>query len=267
MTKSDFYTNKLVLVTGASSGIGRALSIRISREGAAVALIGRDRDRLHAAGEGAVGRAKGFEFDLADIASIKVLVERIERDFAQAVDVVIHAAGVATVGKVEDTPIEAMQEIIVVNLIAAMSLSQAVLPGMRARRAGKLVFMSSGVANFGVPGEATYSASKAGLERLSESLRSELAGSGVSVCVVSPGPVETPLMRSPRCYGNSTLVGRPSIALDPNVAAEKIAERLPSGTSRIELSFRGSLVRHLSYWAPGALGWLLRRQASGVAQS
>lgn len=267
MSEAEFYTNKLVLVTGASSGIGRALAIRISREGGAVALIGRDRDRLDAAAEAAGGRAKGFEFDLADVAGIKALVEGIERDFAQTVDIVVHAAGVAAVGNVEDTPVEAMQEIVVINLVAAMGLARAVLPGMRARGTGKLVVISSGVANFGVPGEAAYCASKAGLERLSESLHSELFGSGISVCVVSPGPVETPLMRSPPRYGRSTLVGRPPIAIDPDVAAKRIVERLPSGVSRIELSFRGSLVRHLSYWAPGALSWLLRRQAGATAQS
>lgn len=261
MVSSSFYAGKLIVVTGASSGIGRALATKLSGEGASVALVGRDSGRLAAAVQAGGERARSYKFDLADGAGIQALIDRIQADFGRPIDIAVHAAGAAAVGNVEDTPIQVMQEIVVTNLVAAMGLAHAVLPGMRARRTGLLVFLSSGVANYGVPGEAAYSASKAGVERLSESLRAELAGSGVGVCVVSPGPVETPLMRNPRRYGNLTLVGRPAAALAPDLAAKKIVARLSLQAQRIELSFRGPLVRHLTYWAPAVLGRLLARQA------
>jgi dehydrogenase/reductase SDR family member 7B len=261
MDHSRFYLNKLVLVTGASSGIGQALALEFSSKGALVAFVGRDAVRLKDAVAAAGNSGKAYTFDLSNITGIKSLVDTIENDFGRPIDIVVHAAGTATIGKVEETPVADMQETVTINLVAAMGLSQAVLPGMCSRGAGKLVFISSGASNFGVPGEAAYSASKSGLERLSEALRIELAESGVSVCVVSPGPVETPLMRNPRRYGNSALVARPITALSPDLAAKRIAERLPSGVKRIELSLRGPIARHLSYWAPGVLGWLLSRQA------
>jgi short-subunit dehydrogenase len=261
MDRSKFYLDKLVLVTGASSGIGQALALEFSRKGAFVAFVGRDAVRLNEAVAAAGNGGKAYAFDLSNIAGIKSLADAIENDFGCPIDMVVHAAGTATVGRVEETPVADMQETVITNLVAAMGLAQAVLPGMRARGAGKLVFITSGAANFGVPGEAAYSASKSGLERLSEALRIELAESGVSVCVVSPGPVDTPLMRTPRRYGNSALVARPATALSPDMAARRIAKDLPSGRARIELSLRGPIARHLSYWAPGVLGWLLARQA------
>jgi short-subunit dehydrogenase len=261
MDHSGFYLNKLVLVTGASSGIGQALALEFSSKGALVAFVGRNAARLNEAVAAARSSGKAYVFDLSNIGGIKGLIESVEDDFGRPIDMVVHAAGTATVGKVEETPIAAMQETVITNLVAAIGLSQAVLPGMRARHAGRLVLITSGAANFGVPGEAAYSASKSGLERFSEALRIELAESGVSVCVVSPGPVETPLMRNPRRYGNSAPVARPETALSPEIAARRIAERLPQGRARIELSHRGPIARHLSYWAPGVLGWLLARQA------
>lgn len=255
------YENQLVLVTGASSGLGRALAKQFAASGAKVAFVGRDPDRVASAVAEATPACKGYVFDLTNVAGIEGLTESIQRDFGCPIDVVVHAAGTGTVGKIEETPLAPVAETITVNLVAAMGLAHAVLPKMRQRGVGKLVLVSSGTANFGVPGEAAYSASKAGVERLAESLKMELAGSGVTVHVASPGPVDTPLLRNPRRYGSAGLVARPTVALDPAVAAQKIVERLSSGATRIELSSRGAIARHLSYWAPGVLGWLLSRQA------
>ena len=198
MNPAGFYADKLIVVTGASSGIGRAMARQFARRGAAVAMIGRDPDRLNAAVQTAGKAAKGYELDLTRLDAIGPSIKAIESDFGRPIDMLVHAAGTASVGRVEDTPVAVMLETVVLNLVAAMGLANAVAPGMRAREAGKLVFITSGAATFGVPGEAAYSASKSGLERLAESLRIELAGSGITVCVVSPGPVETPLMRNPR---------------------------------------------------------------------
>jgi dehydrogenase/reductase SDR family member 7B len=257
-----------VLVTGASSGIGRALAERLARDGAAVALVGRDPERLRRAAAGcrAVGSPSvaTYAFDLTEGEGISSLVATVIRDFGGTPDMLIHAAGSATAGRVEDTPAAAARDVLAVNLLAAMALASALLPGMRTKRAGHLVFLSSGTAHFGVPTEAAYCASKAGLERFVESLRAELAGSGILVSVVSPGPVETPLLRRPRIYGGVALVGRPEIAARPETAADRIVACLATGSARIELSWRSRLVRHFAYWAPALLGRLIARQ-SGVA--
>jgi short-subunit dehydrogenase len=265
MAASSFFDRKLVLVTGASSGIGRALAQRLARDGASLALIGRDTGRLSKTA--AACRATGspdvrfYAFDLADAERIAGLVDGVTGDFGRAPDVLIHAAGSATAGRVEDTPATAVREVLAVNLLAAMALASALAPEMRARKAGLLVFLNSGVAYFGVPTEASYCASKAGLARFVESLRAELVSSGVQVAVVSPGPVETPLMRNPRRYGAVRLVGRPAHAALPEAVAERIVAGLAEGRGRIELSWRSRLVRHLSYWTPALLLRLIVRQS------
>lgn len=265
MAPSPVFDKKLVLVTGASSGIGRALARRLARDGAVLALVGRDGGRLgetatacSAAGSPDV---RSYAVDLAESERIAGLVDQVKRDFGRAPDVLIHAAGSATAGRIEDTPAAAMREVLSVNLLAAMVLTSALLPDMRMRKAGLLVFLGSGTGYFGVPTEAPYCASKAGLERFVESLRAELLGSGVRVSVVSPGPVETPLMRQPRRYGAVRLIGRPDVAAAPEAVAERIVARLAEGDPRIELSWRGRLVRHLSYWMPALLLRLVARQA------
>jgi short-subunit dehydrogenase len=259
------FNGKLALVTGASSGIGRALAKRLARDGALLALVGRDAARLNetvgACRDTGSPSTRPFVFDLSDSDGIANLVGTIRDEFGNAPDILIHAAGAATVGRIEDTPVSAVREVLAVNLLAAIALTAELLPHMRARGNGMLCFISSGTAYFGVPTEASYCASKAGLERFVESLRAEIAGSGVSVSIVSPGPVETPLMRSPRTYGSASLVGRPKVAARPEAAADEIVKSLGGGGKRIELTWRPRLVRHLSYWAPSLLRLMIERQS------
>jgi short-subunit dehydrogenase len=190
------------------------------------------------------------------------LLGMIKLDFGGAPDVLIHTAGIATAGRIEDTPATIIRDVLAVNLLAAMALTAALVPEMRSRRSGLLVFVSSGTAYFGVPTEAPYCASKAGLERFVESLRGELLGSGVFVSVVSPGPVETSLMRRPNTYGAVEPVARPRIAAQPETVADRIVLRLAEGSDRIELSWRGYAVRHLSYWSPALLRHLVGGHSS-----
>jgi len=259
------FSGKSALITGASSGIGRALAERLARDGARLALVGRDPARLNAAAAACRGagspKAEAYPFDLRDSARIAEMVGGIKRDFGGAPDVLIHAAGTATVGLLEETPVAAVGEVLAVNLLAAMALAAALVPDMRKRGQGLLVFITSGTAHFGVPTEAAYCASKAGLERFAESLRGELLGSGVLVSVVSPGPAETPLMRSPQTYGPVRPIGRPKVAAQPHELAERIVSRLGQGTEYIELSARTRLVRHLRYWAPALLRRVIERQS------
>src|SRR5262249_30663385 len=161
----------------------------------------------------------------------------------------------------EQVPIAEVANCLAVHFTAAMALARAVLPRMRARGAGRLVLVSSGTAWYGVPGEAAYSAAKAALERLAEGLAIELSGSRVTVSVVSPGPVETPLMRSPRVFGGQGLIARPAGAMQPDAAAAAILGALGARSSgRIELALRPRLVRHMAYWSPRLLAWILGRQ-------
>jgi short-subunit dehydrogenase len=259
------FEDQRIILTGASSGIGRALAVRLAAEHAVLALVGRDPTSLaavveecRAAGAKSVG---AHVVDLAAVETIEGHVRDIVAGWGQVPYMVIHSAGVGLVGRVEETPVAAMQNCLSVHTLAALALARSVLADMRRRGSGRLVLISSGTAWYGVPGEAVYSAAKAALERIAEALAIELEGSGVTVTVVSPGPVETPLMRSPQVFGRLALMARPAVARGASSVADAIVKRLQTTTAgRIEISLRPRLVRYLSGWTPSLLAAILARK-------
>lgn len=252
----------LVLVTGASSGIGAALARGLAARGASLALVGRDRQRTERVASlcrASGARAEAFLCDLAEgDERVRALVDDVRLRFGRPVDTLVHAAGRRAVGLVEDVPAEAVRDCFAVNLFAAFSLAAALLPEMKRRGSGHLVFLTSGTAFHGVPSESSYSASKAGLERLAEALRLEAGGRGVAVTLVSPGLVETPMVRNSAVFGSAPSVPLPAEAADPDAVAAGVLSRLSGRPERIELSWRPRLVRWLSRAAPGVLAWRIR---------
>jgi NAD(P)-dependent dehydrogenase (short-subunit alcohol dehydrogenase family) len=255
-------SEELTLVTGASSGIGAALARALAREGAALALVGRDQLRTEesvAACRAAGARAEAFLFDLeAQADSVSTLVDDVEARFGRPVTTLIHAGGRRVVGLVEDVPAAEVRGCFAVNLFAAFSLSAALAPRMRRRRSGHIVFVTSGTAHYGIPTEAAYSASKAGLERLAEGLRLELEPSGVAVTLVSPGLVETPMVRRPAVFGATRPIPVPDRAADPDAVAAAVLAGLLGRPERVELTWRSWLARRLACAAPSLLAWRLR---------
>jgi len=178
----------VVLVTGASSGIGRATALRLAKQGAHVIALGRDRAAL----EDAAGRTGGR----AIVADVGVAAD-VDRAVAEAhdtygrVDVLVNNAGFGIAGPFVMTEPEEAERLIRVNLLGAIQLTGALLPGMIERGRGHVVNVSSIAGHVGVPDEAVFAATKAGLIGFTESLRYELAGSGVGMTLVSPGVVKT----------------------------------------------------------------------------
>jgi short-subunit dehydrogenase len=181
-------TGALVLVTGASSGIGAAVTRRLARAGSHVVAAGRDADRL--AGLAAETGARTLLADLTRPHAGRDLAERVLAQH-QRVDVLVNNAGIGWAGRLTDMPDLRADELLAVNLRAPIELTRALLPGM-CRRGGHLVFVGSIAGRLGVGREAVYAASKAGLDSFAQSLRLELAGRGVTVSVVVPWVVDTP---------------------------------------------------------------------------
>ena len=198
-----------VLVTGASSGIGRAIALRLASEGASVVAHGRDRARTASVAQLVGGRA--VVADLATAEGVAALAAE-----AGAVEVVVASAGFGWSGPFAEMPGETLEEMVAVDLSAPMLLTHALLPAMLGRRRGRIVLVGSVAGRTGVAGEAVYAACKAALDGFAESLRLELATTGVGVTVVVPGAVRTAFFaRRGRAYDRR--FPRP-------VSAEQVAE-------------------------------------------
>jgi short-subunit dehydrogenase len=175
---------RTALVTGASSGIGRATAVRLARANVRLKTTGRDEEALR--GLTAETGADHLVVDLADPAALERLA-----GWAGDVDLLVNNAGFGWAGPFQGmTPAEA-HALVGVNLVAPLVLTGLLLPGMLQRGMGHVVNVASIAGHVGVRHEAAYAATKAGLVAFTESLRYELAGTGVGVTLVSPGVIDT----------------------------------------------------------------------------
>ncbi len=180
---------RVALVTGASSGIGRALAERLAAAGATVLAAGRDAAALDAL----AGRsgARPLVADLLDPGAAERLAA-LALEAAGRVDVLVNNAGAGWAGPFAAMDPAAAARLVGLNLLAPVRLTRALVPQMLARRSGQVVNVASIAGLVPAPAEAVYAATKAGLIGFSDSLRAELAPAGVGVLVVAPGVVDTP---------------------------------------------------------------------------
>ena len=182
--------DKTALVTGGTSGIGRAVAERLARDGAAVIITGRDQSRANevlGGIESAGGRARFIAADLAIFEHVRRLV-----DVAGDVDVLVNNAGVFPGGPTERTTEEAFDQTFDVNVKAPFFLTAAIAPRMVERGGGSIINISTMAATIGMSGLAAYGASKAAIESLTRSWTAEYAAGGVRINTVAPGPTRTP---------------------------------------------------------------------------
>ncbi|HYW71147.1 MAG TPA: SDR family NAD(P)-dependent oxidoreductase [Pyrinomonadaceae bacterium] len=189
------WKDKVVLITGASSGIGRGLAIELARRGAAVGLFARRIEALReveAEIVNAGGRAISLSGDVLCPESLREAAWHLSREFG-IIDLMIANAGIGAATRGHNLPLDDVARIINVNLIGAANSAAAVIPTMVSRGSGRVVAIASLAAYRGLPNSAAYCASKAGVSKLYESLRVDLHGTGVEVTVIFPGFVRTKL--------------------------------------------------------------------------
>lgn len=179
--------SRVVLITGCSSGIGRATALRLARAGWTVYASARRIESI--AGLDEAG-CRLLRLDVTDEASMAAAVEQVERE-AGAVGVLINNAGYSQGGAIETVPLDAVRRQFETNVFGLVRLTQLVLPGMRAQRRGKIVNIGSMGGRLTFPGGGHYHATKYALEALSDALRFEVAGFGVDVILVEPGLITT----------------------------------------------------------------------------
>ncbi len=186
------FSGKVVIVTGATSGIGRATALRFAESGAAIAVVGRNGealDEVSAAIQKLGGNSLPIQTDLIiDTAPVKVVSETIEK--FGGFDVLINAAGHISSGTIENTSLEAWDKMLDINLRSVFRLMQQALPSLLERR-GNIVNVSSVTGLRSFPGVLAYCVSKAALDQLTRCAALELAAKGVRVNAVNPGVVVT----------------------------------------------------------------------------
>lgn len=186
------FRDKVALITGATSGIGRATALKFAAGGASIAAVGRKQAALvdlKSAIEAAGGKAISVRADISDDADIPKLVAEAIANFG-GIDVLVNAAGHISSGTIEDTSIGAWDDMMSINLRAVFQLLQEALPSLIARR-GNIVNVSSVTGLRSFPGVLAYCVSKAGLDQLTRCAALELAAKGVRVNAVNPGVVVT----------------------------------------------------------------------------
>lgn len=191
-----YWKDKVILLTGASSGIGAAVAEIFARDGAILGLLARRETELEKVAErvtSAGGTARIFPGDVTNAESVREAAGRLRSEFGR-VDVMIANAGVG--GNDRETRLidaGAVAKVININLIGAVNAVAAVLPEMLERGGGQIVGISSLAGFRGLPKSAAYSGSKAGMNAFFESLRVDFKGQGIDVSVIQPGFIKTPL--------------------------------------------------------------------------
>ncbi|NYZ14897.1 SDR family NAD(P)-dependent oxidoreductase [Azospirillum sp. RWY-5-1] len=235
-----------IVITGASSGIGESLARLYAARGIALALTGRDRDRLEAVAAACRGQGAAVTAAVIDVTDREGMAEwLLGVDQAAPVDLLIANAGVsAGTGRAGETE-EQARFIFDVNLTGVLNSIHPLLPAMRQRRRGQIAIVSSLAGFRGMPGAPAYSASKAAVRVYGEALRGELAADGVEVSVVCPG-----FVRSRMTARNPFPM---PFLMDGETAARIIRSRLARNRGRIAFP-----------WPTAAAVWLLAALPPGL---
>jgi 2-hydroxycyclohexanecarboxyl-CoA dehydrogenase len=187
--------DKTAVITGGGGGIGGATSARFAQEGARVAVLDRNPEAAQAVVQriGADGgTALALECDITSRPSVDAAVAQVNGQFG-GIDILVNNAGWDVFSPFMKTTPDQWERIIAINLTGALHMHHAVLPGMVARRRGRIVNVASDAARVGSSGEAVYAACKGGLVAFSKTIAREHARHGITVNVVCPGPTDTAL--------------------------------------------------------------------------
>jgi short-subunit dehydrogenase len=253
-----------VLLTGASSGIGRALALELARHHARLVVASRSADRLDALAaevRAAGGEAAAAPTDVSDAAQRARLVEQAVAALG-GLDVLVNNAGVGSMGWFADASEERLRRIFEVNFFSAAELTRLALPHLRQGTNPMLVNVGSVLGRRGLPGCAEYCASKFALSGWSESLRPELARYGVHVLLVTPGRVETEF--------RDNLLGRDvefawqrGRAISADRCARIIVRAMRRRRNEVVITAEGKLLLWANRLLPWLVDWLAARYVSG----
>jgi NADP-dependent 3-hydroxy acid dehydrogenase YdfG len=192
-----FFTDQIAVVTGASSGIGKATALGLAAQGAKLCLVGRKIESLEKVARIARTHAPSatcYRVDLAVVEEIKEFAARLQRDFGQ-IDLLVHSAGVISLGRLESAPVEDLDWQYHINVRAPYLLTQVLLPMLKLRQ-GQVVFINSNAGMSASANVSQYAATKFALRAIADSLRQEINAEGVRVLSFYPGRTAGPMQES-----------------------------------------------------------------------
>lgn len=256
---------KKILVTGASSGIGRALAQAFAERGAVVGLCARRTQRLAEVLERVRARSPAsrmWTIDLGELERLESFAREVEAALG-GIDVLVNNAGIPKRRRVTALTPDVVEHVMRVNYASPVRLTLALLPGLIERR-GRIINVSSVAARLGSPGEGAYAASKAALTAWSESMHVDLAETGVKVHVVNPGVIDTELFALP---DNDPVL--PAVEAQPvDSIVQPVFDQLDSGAFEIYVpGWFADLAQRKAAdtgaFLDGAIAWLRETRTSG----
>lgn len=243
-----------IFLTGASAGIGDGLARELARAGHSLSLVARRRDRLDALAAELGVPCHVVAADLSDPEAAVALLGPAEAALGP-IDVLINNAGQQVIGHSHLVPFADTRRVIELNLLTPLALTQAVLPGMIARRSGTIVDIASLAALAPTPRMLSYNAAKCGMAGASEALRGELRGSGVHVVTVYPGIIDTDMSaRALVAFAPTWVVRR-----QPHGTTAGLASRIHHAIRHRQDRVIYPLPNALARWFPATTRWLMDR--------
>ena len=185
------------VITGASSGIGRAIAIAIASNGGSVCLVGRDQERLEAVAKISRETARSVLVHTADLSvdgAVEALAQRIAQEF-RALDILVHCAGARSTGTLEKTSVRELDSLYRTNLRMPFALTQALLPLLKSQQ-GQIVFVNSSQGLHAKKNTGAFAATQHALKAITDSLRQEVNADGVRVLSIFPGRTATPRIKA-----------------------------------------------------------------------
>ena len=260
------FKDKVIWITGASSGIGEALVYAFAKRGARLVLSARRVDELNRVGMNT--RLPELDllilpFDLEDTSLASAFAAQVINKFGR-IDMLINNGGISQRSAAMDTPLELERKLMEVNYFASVALTKAVLPYMKRQKSGNIVVISSIAGKFGFYLRSSYSAAKHALHGYFDSLRLETEKAGICTLIVCPGKIKTAIsLNATTANGSKHNAMDPSHqnAMTPEVCAEKIVEAVRRKKEELYVGGKEIVMVNLKRFFPKWFGILIRKQS------